>query len=101
MAYIYPVFHINLLELQYKPLLEKNFYLGPIKHPKVMGEWYKVKAILYYKSVKNKLQYKVKWLGQPAKDSIQEPADYLNNCKYLLKKILGLKSAIRKLQKVL
>ena len=32
-----------------------NFHLGPIEYPKVVGEWYKVKAILHYKSVKNKL----------------------------------------------
>ena len=55
MAYIYLVFYINLLELWYRLLPEKNFYLGPIKHPKVVGEWYKVKAILRYKSIKNKL----------------------------------------------
>ena len=51
-----------------------------------MGEQYKVKAILYYKSIKNKLQYKVKWLGQPAKDFIQEPKDHLKYCKNSLKK---------------
>ena len=85
MACIYLVFYINLLKLQYKLPLKKNFYLGPIKHPRVVGEWYKVKAILYYKSVKNKLQYKIKQLGQPAKDFIQELADYLNNYKYLFK----------------
>jgi len=55
MAYIYLVFHVNLLELWHKPPLEKNFRLGPIKHPKVVGERYKVKAILRHKSVKNKL----------------------------------------------
>jgi len=55
MACVYLVFYINLLELWYRPPLEKNFRLGPIKHPKVVGERYKVKAILYYKSVKNKL----------------------------------------------
>jgi len=36
-------------------LLEKNFRLGPIKYLKVVGERYKVKAILRYKSIKNKL----------------------------------------------
>jgi hypothetical protein len=55
MAYIYLVFYINLLELWHKLLLEKNFCLGPIEHPKVVGKWYKVKTILYYKSVKSKL----------------------------------------------
>jgi len=55
MARVYLVFHVNLLELWYRPLPEKNFRLGPIKHPKVVGERYKVKAILRYKSVKNKL----------------------------------------------
>ena len=55
MACIYLVFYINLLELWYKPLLKKNFYLGPIEHPKVVGKWYKVEAILHYKSIKNKL----------------------------------------------
>ena len=85
MAYIYSVFYINLLEPWYKPLLEKNFRLSPIKHPKVVGERYKVKAILRHKSVKNKLQYKIKWLKWPAEDSIWEPADYFNNCKHLLK----------------
>ena len=55
MAYIYPVFYINLLEPWHKLLLEKNFCLGLIKHPKVVGERYKVEAILRYKSVKNKL----------------------------------------------
>jgi len=55
MAYIHLVFYINLLELWYRLPLEKNFHLGPIEHPKVVGERYKVKAILYYKSVKNKL----------------------------------------------
>jgi len=49
------VFYINLLELQYRLLLEKNFCLGLIKHPKVVGEQYKVKAILRYKFIKNKL----------------------------------------------
>jgi len=52
---MYLVFYINLLEPWYRPLLKKNFYLGLIKHPKVVGEWYEVKAILCYKSVKNKL----------------------------------------------
>ena len=70
MACIYLVFYINLLELQHKLPLEKNFYLGPIKYPKVVGERYKVKAILRYKFVKNKLQYKIKWLEQPTEDSI-------------------------------
>jgi len=55
MAYIYLVFYVNLLEPWHRPLLEKNFRLGPIKHPKVVGERYKVKVILRYKSVKNKL----------------------------------------------
>ena len=67
---MYLVFHVNLLEPWYRLLLEKNFCLGPIKHPKVVGERYEIKAILCYKSVKNKLQYKVKWLGWPTKDSI-------------------------------
>ena len=49
------MFYINLLELKYRLPLEKNFQLGLIKHPKVVGERYKVKAILYYKSIKNKL----------------------------------------------
>jgi len=64
------MFYINLLEPWHKPPPKKNFRLGLIKHPKVVGERYEVKAILYYKSVKNKLQFKVKWLGWPAKDSI-------------------------------
>jgi len=55
MAYIYLVFYVNLLELWHRLLPEKDFYLGPIKHPKVVGERYEVKAILRYKSVKNKL----------------------------------------------
>ena len=79
------VFYINLLELQYRLPLEKNFQLGLIKYPKVVGELYEVKAILYYTSIKNKLQYKVKWLGQPAKDSIQELEDHLNYYKDILK----------------
>ena len=85
MAWIHPVFYISLLEPWYKPLLEKNFRLGPIKHPKVVGERYKIKAILCHKSIKNKLYYKVKWLRWPAKDSTWEPADYLNNYEQLLK----------------
>jgi hypothetical protein len=60
MAYIYLVFYINLIKLWHKLLLKKNFYLGVIKHPKVVSKQYKVKTILYYKSVKNKLKYKVK-----------------------------------------
>ena len=55
MAYVHLVFYINLLELWYRLPPEKNFYLGPIKHPKVVGEQYKVEAILRYKSIKNKL----------------------------------------------
>ena len=55
MAYIYLVFYVNLLEPWYRLPLEKNFWLGPIEHPKVVGERYEVKAILRYKSVKNKL----------------------------------------------
>jgi len=55
MAYIYLVFYINLLELWYRLPPKKNFRLGLIKHPKVVGERYKVKAILRYKSIKNKL----------------------------------------------
>jgi len=55
MAYIYLIFYINLLELWYKLPPEKNFCLGLIKYPKVVGERYKVKAILRYKSIKNKL----------------------------------------------
>ena len=51
----------------------------------MVGEQYKVETILHHKSIKNKLQYKIKWLGWPIKDSIQKPADYLNNCKYLFK----------------
>ena len=47
------MFYVNLLELWHKPPLEKNFYLGLIEHPKVVGEWYKVEIILHYKSVKN------------------------------------------------
>ena len=85
MAYIYLVFYVNLLELQYRLLLEKNFRLGLIKYPKVVGEQYKVKAILRYKPIKNKVYYKVKQLGQPAKDSIQELEDYLNYCEDILK----------------
>ena len=78
------MFYINLLEPWYKPLLEKNFCLGPIKHPEMVGERYEVEAILRHKSVKNKLQYEVKWLGWPAEDSTWEPADYLDNCEHLL-----------------
>ena len=62
MAWIHPVFYINLLKPWYKQPLEKNFYLSPIKYPKVIGEWYKIKAILRHKSIKNKFYYKVKWL---------------------------------------
>ena len=46
---------MDLLELWYGLPPEKNFQLGLIKHPKVVGERYKVKAILSYKSIKNKL----------------------------------------------
>jgi len=55
MACVYLVFHVNLLEPWHRLLLEKNFCLGPIEHPKVVGERYEVEAILRYKSVKNKL----------------------------------------------
>jgi len=55
MARIYLVFYVNLLELWYRPPPEKNFQLGLIKHPKVIGKWYEVEAILRYKSVKNEL----------------------------------------------
>jgi len=79
------VFHVNLLELWYRLPPEKNFQLGLIKHPKVVGERYKVKAILCYKSVKNKLQYKVKWLGWPVKEFIWEPEDHLKYCEDILK----------------
>jgi len=85
MACMYLVFYVNLLELWHRLLPEKNFHLGPIEHPKVVGERYKVKVILCYKSVKNKLQYKVKWLGWPAKDSIWEPEDHLDYYKDILK----------------
>ena len=60
MVRIYLVFYVNLLELLYRLPPEKNFQLGLIKHPKVVGEWYKVKAILRYKPIKNKVYYKVK-----------------------------------------
>jgi hypothetical protein len=85
MAYMHLVFYINLLELWYRPPPEKNFRPGPIEHPKVAGERYEVKAILRYKSVKNKLQYKVKWLGWPTKDSIWELEGHLNYCEDILK----------------
>ena len=55
MACIYLVFYINLLELWHKLPLKKNFCLGLIEHLKVVGERYKIKAILRYKSIKNKL----------------------------------------------
>jgi len=55
MAHMYLVFYVNLLKPWYRLPLEKNFRLGLIKHPKVVGERYEVKAILRYKSVKNKL----------------------------------------------
>jgi len=55
MAHMHLVFYVNLLKLWHRLPLEKNFRLGPIKHPKVVGEQYKVKAILYHKSIKNKL----------------------------------------------
>ena len=55
MAHINLVFYVNLLEPWHRLPLEKNFYLGPIEHPKVVGERYEVEAILRYKSVKNKL----------------------------------------------
>src|SRR6266702_564104 len=64
---------------------QKNFRPGPIEHPEVVGERYEVEAILRHKSVKNELHYEVKWLGWPAEDSTWEPADYLDNCEYLLK----------------
>ena len=54
MACMHLIFYINLLKLWYKPSLKKNFCLGPIEYPKIVGEWYKVKVILYYKSIKNK-----------------------------------------------
>ena len=49
------MFYISLLELWYKLLLEKNFRLGLIEYLKVVGERYKIEAILRYKSVKNKI----------------------------------------------
>ena len=70
MARIHLVFYMSLLEPWHKPPPEKNFRLGPIEHPKVVGERYKVKAILYHKSIKNETLYKVKWLKWPAEDSI-------------------------------
>ncbi len=84
MAWIYPVFHINLLELWHKPPLEKNFCLGLIEHPEVVGEQYKVEAILCHKSIKNETLYKVKWLKWLAEDSMWEPVNHLNNCEHLL-----------------
>jgi len=55
MARMHLVFYVNLLELWYRLLPEKNFRLGLIEYPKVVGERYKVEAILRYKSVENKL----------------------------------------------
>jgi len=55
MACVYLVFYVNLLELWHRLPPKKNFRLGPIKHPKVVGERYEVEVILRYKSVKNKL----------------------------------------------
>jgi len=55
MTYVHLVFYVNLLELWHRPPPEKNFRLGLIKHPKVVGERYEVKAILRHKSIKNKL----------------------------------------------
>ncbi len=84
MAWIYPVFYVNLLELWHKLPLEKNFCLGLIKYPEVIGEWYEVEAILCYKSIKNETLYKVKWLELLIKDFTWELVDYFNNCKHLL-----------------
>ena len=55
MAYMYLVFYVNLLEPWHRLLLEKNFRLGLIEHPKVVGKQYKVEAILHHKSVKNEI----------------------------------------------
>ena len=55
MARVYLVFYVNLLELWHRLPPEKNFRLGLIEHPKVVGKRYEVKAILRYKSIKNKL----------------------------------------------
>ena len=79
------MFYINLLEPWHKLLLKKNFCLGPIEHPKVVSKWYKVKAILCYKFVKNKFYYKVKWLKWLTEDFIWGLVDYFNNCEHLLK----------------
>ena len=61
MAYIYLVFYINLLEPWHKLLLKKNFCLGLIEHPKVVGKWYKVKTILCYKAVEIGLCTCTRW----------------------------------------
>ncbi len=85
MAWIYLIFHVNLLEPWHKLPLEKNFYLGPIEYLEVVGERYKVKVILCHKSVKNEFHYTIKWLGWLAEDFIWEPINYFNNCEHLLK----------------
>jgi Chromo (CHRromatin Organisation MOdifier) domain len=78
---IHPVFHISLLKL-YKESSEDFIRPTPppaIFIPETNQEEYEVENILDKRTIRNKPQYLIKWLGYPLHDATWEPLENLDN----------------------
>jgi hypothetical protein len=82
MSRIHPVFHVSLLERYHENSLPGRTIPAP-PPIEIEGELeYEVEAIVDSRLFRNKLQYRVQWLGH--KDLTWEPAENLSHCPRLL-----------------
>ena len=82
---IHPVFHVSLL----KPYKEFEEFLRATPPPPVIlsdnSEEYEVETILDKRTLRNRVQYLVKWVGYPLHDATWEPLENLINCQEKLR----------------
>ena len=80
---IHPVFHVSLLK-PYHPSpsdFERPTPPPAIIIPETDHEEYEVETILEKRTLRNRPQYLVKWLGYPLHDATWEPVENLENAK--------------------
>jgi Chromo (CHRromatin Organisation MOdifier) domain len=91
---IHPVFHISLLK-PYQP--SPNDFERPTPPPAIIipetdHEEFEVETILDKRTLRNKPQYLVKWLGYPLHDATWEPVENLENAKETIQKFESMRT---------
>jgi hypothetical protein len=91
---IHPVFHVSLLK-PYQPSspdFERPTPPPAIIIPETDHEEYEVKTILDKRTLRNRPQYLVKWLGYPLHDATWEPIENLGNAQETIQKFESMRT---------